>query len=176
MAADKKTFGPQNSFKINLKADENDDPNALACPHCGHRQPKKSKSANCVSCKRFMTGDTRQNWTKVEKLQYANMEQYLNKDEEEPTQVSFKKSRSSYTYLIAYFRTFAVVAVVATTIYFATPVVLKMAFGPDQYSKIEKSATTSFSQTSNTLSHLLRPVPQQKPEHKKHEKHHADKH
>jgi hypothetical protein len=69
--------------------------------------------------------------------------------------------------------------------YFATPAALKMAFGPSQYNKIEKSANATFSQTSNTLSKFLRPIPHDKPAAKKtahsdkkhaHSDKHADKH
>jgi len=155
---------PHNSaFQINMKAEETDDPNALACPRCGHKQPKKNKTSNCVSCKRFMpTADARQSWKAVQKLQYANMEQYLSKPEDEETQLSFKKSRGSFQY-VRLFRTFAVIGVLSATMYFATPVALKMAFGPSGYNKMQKSASLTFSQTSNTLSKLLRPIPQPHP-------------
>jgi hypothetical protein len=150
---------PNSTFKITMKADENDDPNALACPRCGHKQPKKSKTSVCVSCKRFIpTADARQNWVKVEKLQYANMEQYLNKPDDEVTEVSFKRSRRSYQW-VKLFRTVAVALVLSVTFYFATPAALKIMFGQSQFDKLQKNAVITFNQTSMTFNKMLRPIP-----------------
>ncbi len=125
----------KSAFKIEH---EDKDAPVLACPRCGHVQPRQIRTV-CEHCNRLIpTDNTRQNWDKRERNVYQELGELLY-DESALAQPEFKKSRKNYE-LIRNIRNLFLTFLFCGVLLYSGTIGLKHYLGPAKWKKLEKQA------------------------------------
>lgn len=136
MAFTKNMVMTDHAYRIEVKADADDDAPILSCPRCGHTQPRKLRTM-CQGCKRFIPYDeARQRWDKKPKNPY--LAELQDQVPEEVKEVNFKRMRNGYYMYVQMARTAVLALVLITGIYYATPYAGKAMLGEAKFNKLDK--------------------------------------
>ncbi|MBX9696216.1 MAG: hypothetical protein K2Z81_27755 [Cyanobacteria bacterium] len=126
----------------------------LACPRCGHVQPRK-KNVVCASCNHMVpTDNCRQSWHNLPKNEYKEMAKAYFSDPDKPNK-EFRKAKGSYGWQQRT-RSIVITFVIAVLLVIPSIFAMKAYMGDAAWSNLEHHVEEMVQKISNTN---LQPAP-----------------